>query len=69
MTMDNSYRRVVTYQAPGSTNRITVCPSCEERLLKEGWPKDPRGVEYCEVYKGLTPGRCAVHPKGASGAD
>ena len=49
--------KVVTYQAPGSNDRIALTNPQARRLRAAGrWPKNSRGVEYCDVYQGLTVG-------------
>ena len=51
-------RRVVSYQAPGG-GMINICSQCQKKL-KDNWPRDGQGREYCQVSIGAHRGRCHI---------
>ena len=53
-------KEVVSYNAPGS-DQINICRDCEKTLKNtQDWPRDHRGVEYCQVSHGLHAGYCSL---------
>jgi hypothetical protein len=54
--------RVITYQSPSGA-KINICESCAERL-RDAWPRDETGREFCAVSRGLHKGECDVHEPG-----
>ena len=57
---DEKRKDVISYNAPGS-ERINICRNCEKTLkAMRDWPRDHRGVEYCQVSYGLHEGYCCL---------
>ena len=52
-------KQVITYQAPGTGDYLSVCRRCE-RQLRDRWPTDRQGQEYCQVAEGRHRGSCDI---------
>jgi hypothetical protein len=51
--------QVVTFEAPGTQTRVTLCRPCVRELEGRGvWPRSRHGVNCCDVYMGGHRGRC-----------